>query len=157
MLQEFFVSVKKNEKTIKIIGAFSILFILIYIWFRSSFIIISFKDKNLFLKLANTNSERSRGLMNVKKLGINDGMVFEFEKEERQTFWMKDTLIPLDLVWIDQSGKVVNVTSNALPCSKDPCRKYYSSKPVKYVIELNGGWAKKNELNVGTQVKIRHF
>jgi uncharacterized membrane protein (UPF0127 family) len=55
------------------------------------------------------------------------------------SFWMKNTLIPLDMIWIDDQKTIVDITSNAVPCKKDPCEVYRPTEQSQYVLELNAG------------------
>lgn len=89
--------------------------------------------------IADTSEERSKGLMYRESIPENYGMFFVFEEERERNFWMKNTLVPLDMIFFDGNYKVVNIVHNARPCKKDPCRVYPSEKPAKYVLEVNGG------------------
>lgn len=86
--------------------------------------------------LAKTQEERSQGLMNVDNLADNEGMLFIFSKEGNYPFWMKDTLISLDIIWINKDNKVVYVKENAKPCNKT-CPPINPNKQAKYVLEVN--------------------
>jgi uncharacterized membrane protein (UPF0127 family) len=154
LLAGLFLLQPNNENLRK--GAIGVLIVtvMIHIGFVSKYVSVRFKDKYLLLQTANTRAERAKGLMNVKELPENGGMLFDMGKESKHTFWMKNTLIPLDMVWLDKNYKVVDVTGNAIPCKKEPCWKYNPSKPAKYVIEVNGGWAAKNGFGVGTYVLV---
>ncbi len=66
-------------------------------------------------------------------------MLFVFEQSARQSFWMKNTLIPLDLVFLDANYSVVDVKNNFSPCTRDPCEVYASKAPARYVVEVNAG------------------
>jgi uncharacterized membrane protein (UPF0127 family) len=68
-------------------------------------------------------------------------MLFIFEEERIYPFWMKNTLIPLDMIWIDKNGKIIDIQI-AEPCTQDPCRSYTPSGSGLYVLELNAGRAK---------------
>ena len=114
-------------------------------------------DKNCFVvKLAKTETERERGLMNVTQLDKNKGMLFIFEKEGDYPFWMKNTLIFLDIIWIDKNGKVVFVKENAEPClpadgagEQKNCPAINPGVQAKYVLEINAGLAQKFGIKVG--------
>jgi len=88
--------------------------------------------------IANTDAKKESGLMNVKFLNSNQGMLFVFATEENYTFWMKDTLIPLDMVWINSELEVVDIIS-AVPCTSDPCKLYYPNQNAMYVLEIAPG------------------
>ena len=99
-------------------------------------------------EIADDNHEREIGLMFREKLDENNGMLFIFDNEVYQTFWMKNTLIPLDMIFIDKEMKIVNIKS-AVPCQEDPCVLYKSSKPAKYVLEVNGNFTIRNNIKTG--------
>ena len=100
--------------------------------------------------------ERSHevGLMNRRYMAPDHGMLFEFDREEPQTFWMKSTYIPLDMVFISRSGIVTNVVANAEPLSETTIP---SGGPCAAVLELNGGAAAKIGLKAGDRIKHPFF
>ena len=97
------------------------------------------------VEIADDNEERMQGLMFRENLDENEGMFFIFENESYQTFWMKNTLIPLDIIFIDKNFEIIDI-KNAVPCKEDPCQFYKSSKPAKYVLEVNSNFTIKNML-----------
>ena len=103
------------------------------------------------VEIADDRQEMMNGLMFREHLNENDGMLFVFQNEEQQTFWMKNTLIPLDMIFIGGDFKIVDI-KYAVPCEKDPCRLYESSKPAKYVLEVNGNFTNRNGVKVGDLV-----
>ena len=102
-------------------------------------------------EIADDNEDRMKGLMFRNKLNENEGMLFIFENEDYQTFWMKNTLIPLDIIFIDGNLQIVDI-KYALPCEEEPCVTYKSSKPARYVLEVNGGFTKRNGIIVGDKL-----
>jgi|SRR3989344_3935547 len=105
----------------------------------------------LNVDIADDENERNNGLMFREKLAENNGMLFVFDDEEQVSFWMKNTLIPLDIIFINKNLEIVNIRA-AVPCEKDPCKIYESEKPVKFVIEVNAGFAAKNSIDVGDKL-----
>jgi uncharacterized membrane protein (UPF0127 family) len=102
--------------------------------------------------VANSVRSNSRGLMHQTELNRNEGMLFllpEMSTEHR--FWMKDTPIPLDIVYLDDQWQVVAHDSMA-PCTKDPCVLYKSPKPYQFALELASGWVKDFGINIGERV-----
>ena len=95
----------------------------------------------------------SKGLMFRERLDDGRGMLFAFEGDAERSFWMKNTLIDLDLLFIGSDFEIKKI-HHAVPCVEDPCQLYGSGTPVKYVLEINGGLA--GELNVteGDSVEI---
>jgi len=78
-----------------------------------------------------------------KNLDKNKGMLFVFNKEGNYPFWMKNTLIPLDMIWINENSNVVFISENNLPCEKTICSSINPNQNAKYVLEINAGMAEK--------------
>jgi uncharacterized protein len=93
------------------------------------------------LELALTPEEQAMGLMFREKLEDDWGMLFVFPEDDYRSFWMKNTLVPLDMVWLDQDGKVVDVKADVQPCKLDPCPLYTPKGPGRAVVELKSGTA----------------
>ena len=98
---------------------------------------------------------RTRGLMFRESLDKDKGMWFVFEESKVYPFWMKNTLIPLDMIWIDENLKVVAIIENAIPCEEDPCEPYNPGKEALYVLEINGGLSSEDGLSVGDIISVR--
>jgi uncharacterized membrane protein (UPF0127 family) len=101
------------------------------------------------IKIADTINERSLGLMNVKEMPDNEGMIFIFEDEAQRKMWMENTYIPLDMLFVDGKKRIFNFKENATPLSEDII---YSVGPAKYVIELNGGYVKNHQITSGDKI-----
>jgi uncharacterized membrane protein (UPF0127 family) len=95
-------------------------------------------DQVFQAEIADTNELRQRGLMFRENLAKNSGMIFIFDHIGKHSFWMKNTLIPLDLIWISADKKVVDVQT-LQPCTKDPCQSYIPKNDAKYVLEVGAG------------------
>lgn len=117
---------------------------------------VCFKDSCFNVEIADSPEEWEKGLMNREYLEKGKGMLFVFEKEGIYKFWMKDTLIPLDIIWIDGAGKVVYIKGEARPCKTDLCESFSPDEKTKYVLEINGGSAKLREINVGDRAEIKY-
>lgn len=100
-------------------------------------------------EIAKTEQQREKGLMNRKEMAQNKGMLFVFEQEGLYSFWMKNTFIPLDIIWLDGQGRTVFISQDVLPCNEDPCPIVSSDKLAKYVLELNAGQAQNIGLKIG--------
>jgi len=98
-------------------------------------------NKLIFVELAQTQTERIKGLQGRMSLGRDSGMLFSFDQEDYLRFWMKDTLIPLSIAFIDKHKKIVDI-QRMEPRRSDIV--YISSKKSKYALEMNAGWFKKN-------------
>jgi uncharacterized membrane protein (UPF0127 family) len=108
---------------------------------------ITFDNKASFkIEIAKTPAQLAQGLMNRKSLSQDSGMLFIFPNEQIQTFWMKDTLIPLDMIFMNAQKKIVGIVYNATPGTLD-IRSV--DKPSQYVLEINAGQAFMNNLKIG--------
>jgi uncharacterized membrane protein (UPF0127 family) len=105
------------------------------------------------LDIAATTGQREKGLMFVKagELAPDQGMIFVFDQEQENAFWMKNTYIPLDMIFIDSGFKVVGIVENAEPLTLDQRKVDAKSK---YVVEVLGGKSSEWGLNVGTKLKL---
>ena len=111
------------------------------------------KDKAIFLvELAKNEYEREKGLQCKKYLKKNEGMLFIWSEEDYRNFWMKNTAIPLDLIFINSKFKIVDIYFDATPFNKKLIR---SQKRAKFVLELNAGIFKKLGFNIGDSIKFK--
>jgi uncharacterized protein len=115
----------------------------------------SFKGQTIMLEVARTSQEQSTGLMNRTELGKDRGMLFVFSPPRPVSFWMKNTLIPLDMIFVS-NGVVKYIGAQALPCKQDPCPTYGPDPrtDIDGVIELRGGRAAELQLKVGDRLKL---
>ena len=109
------------------------------------------------LEVARSSAERARGLMNRPSLPRDAAMLFVFPEEAHRSFWMKNTLIPLDILYLDSSGVVVDVqTMTPQPGVPDSeLTRYPSAAPARYAIEMNAGLAQEHGIQPGAQVLFR--
>src|SRR4030042_1763869 len=110
---------------------------------------VCFQEKCFSVEIAETSAQRSRGLMSREHLGKYEGMLFVFEEEGRYGFWMKDTPIPLDIIWINEDKEIVFIANDALPCTQDSCPAINPDVLAPYVLEINAGMAQEIGLTVG--------
>src|ERR1700722_1007488 len=114
--------------------------------------IVTATGRHVFqVEIANNDATRERGLMDRRFMAADHGMLFEFDREAPVSFWMKNTYIPLDMIFIAPSGVVTHIAANAEPLSE---RVIPSGSPCIAVLELNGGMAASIGLKVGD--KVRH-
>ena len=109
-----------------------------------------------FLEVADTNLKRANGLMNRKTLPPDNAMLFVFSEEAILTFWMKDTLIPLDILFLDHTLEIIDIKTMVPQIGaleKDLIR-YTSKKPAKFALEMNGGLTQKYEIKTGMIVQL---
>ena len=107
------------------------------------------------VEVANTFEERQQGLMFRESLAENKGMFFVFDTVGKHSFWMKNTLIPLDMIFISEDLIIVDILQ-AEPCVGDPCKRYTPRAEVKYVLEVNKGYASTHNIQRGDRV-TKHF
>ena len=93
------------------------------------------------VELATNDGAREHGLMMRKSMDADHGMLFVFAAAAPQAFWMKNTLIALDILYFDANRKLVSLQLDVPPCKADPCPTYPSDVPARYVLELNAGTA----------------
>jgi uncharacterized membrane protein (UPF0127 family) len=110
---------------------------------------IVIKGVGFNVDLAITESEQRHGLMEQTELKKDQGMLFVYSEPQQLSFWMKKTLIPLDILFFDRDGKLLEFFSDVPPCKKEPCKTYSNRTPALYVLELPAGSAKKLELKRG--------
>lgn len=117
---------------------------------------VDIKGKTYHLEVAKTIPQKMQGLMNRNFLCPDCGMIFISPVDTTQSFWMKNTLIPLDMIFINLKGEVVNiVTAEAEAKDENGSYKFFqSSSPAAYVIELNAGDASKLKLTPGDVIKL---
>ena len=106
------------------------------------------------VELATDDATRAQGLMYRDRLRDNTGMLFIFPSSSEQSFWMKNTLHPLDMIWIDEGRRVVHVKHDVPPCKADPCPSYAPGVPAKYVLEVAGGVARQQGIETGQTVQF---
>ncbi len=110
------------------------------------------KEKiHVSVELAQTQEEITKGLMFRTELKKNSGMLFIFPEEAQRYFWMKNTKIPLDMIFIDKDGKIVKI-QHAIPCITAECVIYPSENPAKYVLEVSGDFSQRNSIKEGNYV-----
>ena len=107
--------------------------------------------KEFRIAIATNRQEKEQGLMFVTKLANNYGMLFEFEREQVIAMWMKNTKIPLDMLFIDKNDKIVAIKHSAIPESLDLISSEYK---VTKVLEINGGLCNSLEIKIGDLIKI---
>ncbi len=109
----------------------------------------------VYVEIADEPNERSQGLMFRENLEWDRGMFFVFEDERILSFWMKNTLIPLDMLFIDTDFRIVDIKENAPPCKEDPCPSYPSKQSAKYVLEVNSGFVLENNIKIDDMVSVQ--
>ncbi|UZD92307.1 DUF192 domain-containing protein [Cognatishimia activa] len=102
------------------------------------------------VEVADNAAERSRGLMGRPSMPMSSGMLFVYHQTKPLAFWMRNTLIPLDMIFLDENGVVVRVHHNAVPLDETPIP---SGAPARYVLEVNAGLSKALGINAGSELR----
>ncbi|MBI5496977.1 MAG: DUF192 domain-containing protein [Deltaproteobacteria bacterium] len=108
-------------------------------------------DLPVRVEVAENDRQRTHGLMFKEKLADDEGMVFLFDRTEVLNFWMRNTPLPLDMIFLGDDRRVVGVYENATPFSE---ARMSVGKPSRYVLEVNAGWARRHGVGPGTQVRF---
>ncbi len=166
----------KNDKWIISILLMFVCFILLLIVFSYDFVtnteianneqlaVVTFSANNstsvfMTCEVASSDQERLMGLMFRENLPIDEGMLFFCEYPQNVTFWMKNTFIPLDIIFLDKNGTVINVEEAdvEINVTDDKLKSYCSDGPVLWVVEINKGLCKLYGIDVGTKVTIEYL
>jgi len=107
--------------------------------------------RDVLVELAITNEQRNMGLMNRTRLAEDAGMLFVFATDQPRTFWMRNTYLPLDILFLDADGTVQNIVA-AQPGVEKPG--YHSLRPARMVLELNRGWCASHGLVPGAKIPV---
>ena len=116
---------------------------------------VSFGGVSLRLEYATTGKERERGLSGRAILAPDEGMLFVFPKDDRYGFWMRDTLVPLDMFWLDAQGQVVSIAREVATSSYPTV--FYPTEPARYVLETSAGFARAHFIATGTPLLLKNF
>lgn len=108
----------------------------------------------VYAEVSKNMTERAVGLMYRESLDENSGMLFIFRRPRVLNFWMKNTLIPLDMIFISEGFEIIKIQRDVQPCKTLDCPTYGSEGIAKYVVEVNGGFADKKNIKEGDKVKI---
>jgi len=113
---------------------------------------IQIGDNLIKVSIADTKETQAEGLSGRESLGQDEGMLFIFEKPDKYGFWMKEMNFAIDIVWIDESKKIIGVEKNVEPETFP--KTFYPENPIKYALELPSGYAVKHDIDSG---KIMYF
>ena len=102
------------------------------------------------VEIADTLNERNQGLMNRPEMARNSGMLFVYDRPQPVAFWMRNTLIPLDMIFLDRTGTVQKVHANAVPLDETGIP---GGDDIQYVLEINGGLAALYGIEAGSQLR----
>ncbi len=115
---------------------------------RENQVSIALGDTTVIADIADTPDERAQGLSGRSVLGENEGLLFVFTVDDRHSFWMKDMLISIDMIWLSSDKRVVHIVPNATPGSYP--QTFSPDDPARYVLEVPAGWASRHGVTVGS-------
>jgi len=135
---------------------FLLVLVSVILWPKVTHIRIFLPDgETIIAELAETEEERSRGLMFRNSINDDQGMLFVFEQEGLYSFWMKNMNIAIDILWLDRQKRIVHLEHNVPPCKKEPCPTYAPLRvPAKYVLELKAGSIEKRKLKLNDRIEF---
>lgn len=116
---------------------------------------VELAGQHFSVEIADTDAVREHGLMDRTQMPADHGMLFIFDDDAPRAFWMKNTRIPLDMLFFDADRRLISVQHDAQPCTADPCPPYSSGAPARYVLELNGGKARALGVSPGDVLTIQ--
>lgn len=111
-------------------------------------------DATLAVEIADDTDEHRRGLMGVEHLPDDQGMAFVWPEPVQSTFWMKNTLVPLSVAFVDEGGRVIDVL-DMQPCETDTCPTYGIDEPYVLAVEANIGWFDDHDIEAGDRAELR--
>jgi len=111
--------------------------------------------KRFSVEIADTQQKQTLGLMFRDSMPADQGMIFIFPTESPRSFWMKNTRIPLDIMYFDTDLMMVHISADTPPCRVNRCPSYPSIAPAKYVLELNAGMAAKLGVGPGSRLTLK--
>ena len=115
---------------------------------------VELKGQKFMVELAETQEKQALGLMFRDSLPPDHGMLFIFPGESRRSFWMKNTRIPLDILYFNSNLELVSIAEDTRPCRTSNCPGYPSEGPAKYVLELNSGKAAELAVKAGDMLEL---
>lgn len=144
---------KKKEIMIGL-GIILILVIIALIYYDLKDPQVCFEGNCFSVEIAKTDAEKARGLMFRENLDEGKGMLFIYDKEGEYNFWMKNTLIPLDIIWINSKKEIVYIKYGAQPC-QETCESIIPGINAQYVLEINGGKSVEIGLGIGDKIEFK--
>lgn len=109
--------------------------------------------RSLSVEVADTPAKQARGYMFRSSVAEGEGMVFLMDSFDIHPFWMKNCLIPLDIIWLDEDWRIVHIAESVPPCKKDPCPSFTPMQKSRYVLEVAAGQSRKLGLEQGERIR----
>lgn len=105
------------------------------------------------VEIAESLEGKQKGLSGRNFMRENSGMLFVFSQPDFYSFWMKDMEFPIDIIWLDENLRIINIEKNITPDTFP--KKFIPQRPAKYALEVNGGWSDKNKVKDGVNIKVK--
>jgi uncharacterized membrane protein (UPF0127 family) len=115
---------------------------------------LTLADREFTIDIVVSDTAKANGLMGWNNLAENQGMLFVYQDSAPRVYWMKDMKIAIDILFFDEGKQLIDVYSDVPPCTAEPCVKYPSHSPAKYVLELAAGTAEKLNLIPGAKFSL---
>lgn len=143
------------NKAKNIIPVLLLLFSFISVFAQSYDCTVFINDLKVPVEVVFSDEDKARGLSNRKSMPEDEGMLFLFDTEDYRSFWMKDMLFPIDIIFIDRFGYIVHIIKNCQPCKNEECPPLNSKRKAKYVLEVNAGFCDRKNIREGDRVIIK--
>ena len=149
-------SMRNRQKAIKITLFCALIFLITVISMCVNFHAskVNINGISIDTELADTPQKWEKGLMGRHELPANSGMLFVFPDENKRSFWMKNTFLPLDIIFISSGMKIVDIKKNFSPCKSILCATYTSKEAAMYALEVNANFTDENNISIGDAVKF---
>jgi len=116
---------------------------------------VCFDDSCFQVRVAETPQERQQGLQGKEELSETEGMLFVFPRDGKHVFWMKRVQFPLDIVWLDDHKRVVDVAQEVTPCTTAVCPRFTPRVEARYVLEIAAGQVAATNIAIGDKATFR--
>lgn len=117
---------------------------------------VTLSGQEYTIEITDTPKARRTGLMYRTELAKDSGMLFIYDSARSVSFWMKNTLIPLDILYFDADQKLQQIYADTPPCKTNPCPLYPSSQPTRYILELNAGESAEIGAKIGDELTLNY-
>ena len=114
--------------------------------------VVEIDDVSVQVEIVDTYEERAQGLSGISRLADTEGMLFVFTEDGQHSFWMKDMLFSIDIIWVAADGSVVHIAPSISPDSYP--QSFTPPLPARYVLEVRAGFATEHEIGVGSKLQI---
>ncbi len=119
---------------------------------QARFIPLYIGSAKFLVEVADTRELRIKGLMFRKAIANDYGMLLVFDKQEIQGIWMKNMLVRLDIIFLNEEKQIIEIFNNVPPCQGDPCDSYISKLPARYVLEIRANRCKELDVKIGDTI-----